>query len=100
MVDMFGNSSRAAVSYNVQGSGTLHVLDKSDRSIIHQHSFTGADTPEAKNMVGVKEVLLLLGPGNLQFDDFQSANHVAYRNKTLFVAAWLGGVKAVNLSRK
>lgn len=37
--------------------------------------------------------------GYLKFDDFQSANHVAYRNNTLFVAAGLGGVKAVKLNR-
>ncbi|REL32856.1 hypothetical protein DYD21_13615 [Rhodohalobacter sp. SW132] len=38
--------------------------------------------------------------GNLKFNDFESANHVAFRNSTLFVAAGLGGVKAVQLSRK
>ena len=160
------------------GSGTLHVLDKSDRSILHEHTFNGADTPEAKNTVEIKGDLAVVAAGksgthlidlnsgnllatipvpdanalnldpaavetnaasadeefifisngeagvyvaeasidldqftsgnslsvkllgSLQFDDFQSANHVAYRNKTLFVAAGLGGVKAVKLSRK
>lgn len=38
--------------------------------------------------------------GYLKFDDFQSVNHVAYRNKTLFIASGLGGVKAVKLSRR
>lgn len=38
--------------------------------------------------------------GYLKFNDFQSANHVAYRSNTLFVAAGLGGVKAVKLQRK
>lgn len=38
--------------------------------------------------------------GHLKFDEFQSVNHVAYRNKTLFVASGLGGVKAVKLSRR
>lgn len=38
--------------------------------------------------------------GYLQFDDLKSANHVAFRNSTLFVAAGLGGVKAVQLSRR
>lgn len=37
--------------------------------------------------------------GYLKFDDFQSANHVAFRNNTLFVATGLGGVKAVKLLR-
>ncbi len=37
--------------------------------------------------------------GYLQFDEFQSANHVAFRNNILFVAAGLGGVKAVTLNR-
>ena len=160
------------------GSGTLHVLDKSDRSVLHQYSFSGADTPEAKNTVEIKGDLAVVAAGKsgthfidltngdilatipvpdansldldpdavesnaasadeefifisngeagvyvaeastnlnryssgdplsvdllgyLQFDDFQSANHVAFRNKTLFVAAGLGGVKAVMLSRK
>lgn len=160
------------------GSGTLHVLDKSDRSILHHHSFIGADTPEAKNTVKVKGGLAVVAAGksgthfidlttgkllvtipvpdadalnlnadavetnaasadeefifisngeagvyvaeanmdldrytigdalsvqllgNLQFNNFESANHVTYRNKTLFVAAGLGGVKAVKLNRK
>jgi hypothetical protein len=160
------------------GIGILHVLDKSDRSVLHQHSFSGADTPEAKNTVEVKGDLAVVGAGKsgthfidlttgdllatipvpdasalglnpdavetnaasadeefifisngeagvyvaeasidldqystgnslsvellgyLQFDDFQSANHVTFRNKTLFVAAGLGGVKAVKLNRK
>lgn len=38
--------------------------------------------------------------GYLKFDEFQSVNHVAYRNKTLFIASGLGGVKAVKLSRR
>jgi len=38
--------------------------------------------------------------GSLKFENFESANHVAYRNKMLFVAAGLGGVKAVQLNRK
>lgn len=38
--------------------------------------------------------------GYLKFDDLQSANHVAYRDNTLIVAAGLGGVKAVRLVRK
>jgi len=159
-------------------TGTLHVLDKSDRSVLHQHTFSGADTPEAKNTVEIKGDLAVVAAGKsgthlidlitgnilatipvpdanavnldpnavetnaasadeefifisngeagvyvaeasneldrystgdqmsveilgyLEFDDFQSANHVAYRNKTLFVAAGLGGVKAVELKRK
>lgn len=158
------------------GIGTLYVLNKSDRSILHQHSFSGADTPEAKNTVEIKGDLAVVAAGQsgthlidlnsgelmatipvpdadalnldpnavesnassadeeyifisngeagvyvaeasrdlnqystndqlsveligyLKFEDFQSANHVAYRNKTLFVAAGLGGVKAVRLS--
>ncbi|WP_340106011.1 YncE family protein [Rhodohalobacter sp. 8-1] len=160
------------------GSGTLHVLDKSDRSVLHEYPFSGADTPEAKNTVEIKGDLAVVAAGQsgthlidlnngellatipvpdadalelnpnavesnaasadeeiifisngeagvyvaeasrdlnlystgdqlsvellgyLKFDDFQSANHVAYRNKTLFVAAGLGGVKAVKLSGK
>lgn len=160
------------------GSGTLHVLDKNDRSVIHEHSFRGADTPEAKNTVEIHGDLAVVSAGKsgthfidlntgdilttipvpnagalnldpdavesnaasaddefvfisngeagvyvaeanielnryttgnslnvnllgyLQFDEFQSANHVAYRNNTLFVAAGLGGVKAVKLKRK
>ncbi len=35
--------------------------------------------------------------GHLQFDDLQSANHVAYKNDYLFVAAGLGGVKIVEV---
>lgn len=38
--------------------------------------------------------------GHLKFDEFQSVNHVAYRNQTLFIASGLGGVKAVRLSRR
>ena len=38
--------------------------------------------------------------GYLMFDEFQSVNHVAYRNKTLFIASGLGGVKAVRLTRR
>lgn len=38
--------------------------------------------------------------GHLMFDEYQSVNHVAYRNKTLFIASGLGGVKAVKLSRR
>ena len=38
-------------------------------------------------------------PGYLLFDEFQFAKHVAFRNKTLFVAAGFGGVKAVKLNR-
>lgn len=38
--------------------------------------------------------------GHLMFDEYQSVNHVSYRNKTLFVASGLGGVKAVKLSRR
>lgn len=162
------------------GNGTLHVLNKSDRSVIHDDppTFAGADTPEAKNTVEIKGDLAVVAAGKsgthfidlttgdllatipvpdasalglnpdvvetnavsadeefifisngeagvfvaeasvdldqyitgnplsvellgyLQFDAFQSANHVAYRNKTLFVAAGLGGVKAVKLNRK
>lgn len=160
------------------GNGTLHVLDKGDRSVLHQHTFPGADTPEAKNTVEIKGDLAVVAAGKsgthlidlnsgdvlatipipdaadlglnpdvvesnaasadeefifisngeagvyvaeanrdlnsyssgdqvsvellgyLQFDDFQSANHVAFRNKTLFVAAGLGGVKAVKLTRR
>lgn len=160
------------------GAGTLHVLDKTDRSVLHRHTFDGADTPEAKNTVEIKGDLAVVaagrsGPhlidlisgdvvatipvpdagdlglnpeavesnaasadeefifisngeagvyvaeaskdlemfstgsqlsvellGYLKFDDFQSANHVTYRNKTLFAAAGLGGVKAVKLKRK
>jgi len=35
--------------------------------------------------------------GKLRFDDLQSANHVAYKNKYLLVAAGLGGVKVVRV---
>jgi outer membrane protein assembly factor BamB len=35
--------------------------------------------------------------GQLQFDALQSANHVAYRNNRLFVAAGLGGIKIVDV---
>jgi hypothetical protein len=160
------------------GEGTLYVLNKSDRSVLNQYSFSGADTPEAKSTVEIKGDLALVAAGRsgthlidlttgeqvatipvpdaeslglnpeavesnaasadeefifisngeagvyvaeasekldryesgdelsvellgyLAFDDFQSANHVAFRNKTLFVAAGLGGVKAVMLRRK
>lgn len=159
-------------------TGTLYVLDKTDRSILHQHTFSGKYIPEAKNTVEIKGDLALVSAGrsgthlidlitgdvvdtlpvpdaaaleldpdavvsnaasadeefifisngeagvyvaeasidldnyssgdqlsiellgHLEFDDFQSANHVAYRNRTLFVAAGLGGVKAVMLKRK
>lgn len=37
--------------------------------------------------------------GKLRFDDLQSANHVSYRGDYLFVAAGLGGVKVVRVSR-
>ena len=33
--------------------------------------------------------------GRLRFDDLQSANHIMYRGKTLYVAAGLGGIKVV-----
>jgi hypothetical protein len=160
------------------GNGTLHVFDRNDRSVIGEHTFPGADTPEAKNTVEIKGDLAVVSAGKsgtylidlstgeqlanipvpdaqslglnpdavesnaasadgeyifisngeagvyvaeasidlntyssgdplsvdpigyLQFDDFQSANHVAYRNNTLFVAAGLGGVKAVKLTRR
>lgn len=36
--------------------------------------------------------------GKLRFDDLQSANHVAYKNDYLFVAAGLGGVKVVRVT--
>lgn len=158
-------------------TGTLHVLAKSDRSILHQHTFDGIFIPEAKNTVEIKGDLAVVSAGYsgthlidiitgdiiatialpdaaalglsanevvsnaasaddefifisngeagvyvaeasddldsystgdqlsvdvlgyLEFDDSQSANHVAYRNGTLFVAAGLGGVKAVKLNR-
>ncbi|UCG72544.1 MAG: hypothetical protein JSV45_15070 [Chromatiales bacterium] len=35
--------------------------------------------------------------GHLQFDNLQSANHVAYKGDCLFVAAGLGGVKIVEV---
>lgn len=35
--------------------------------------------------------------GRLQFNDLQSANHVAYRSRILIVAAGLGGIKTVSL---
>lgn len=35
--------------------------------------------------------------GHLQFDDLQSANHVAFKGDYLFVAAGLGGVKIVEV---
>lgn len=35
--------------------------------------------------------------GKLRFDDLQSANHVAYKNRYLLVAAGLGGVKVVRV---
>lgn len=35
--------------------------------------------------------------GKLKFDDLQSVNHVAYRDKYLFVAAGLGGLKIVRV---
>ena len=35
--------------------------------------------------------------GKLRFDDLQSANHVAFKGKYLFVAAGLGGVKVVRV---
>lgn len=38
--------------------------------------------------------------GHLKFDDFQSVNHVAFRNNSLFVASGMGGVKAVRLTRQ
>ena len=38
--------------------------------------------------------------GRLRFDDLQSANHVAFRNKYLFVAAGLGGVKVVRVEAR
>lgn len=33
--------------------------------------------------------------GRLRFDDLESANHIMYRGKTLYVAAGLGGIKIV-----
>lgn len=159
-------------------AGTLYVFDKTDRSVLHQHTFDGDFIPEAKNTVEIKGDLAVVSAGHsgthlidlntgiivatipvpdaaalglnsdevvsnaasadeefifisngeagvyvaeasseleqystgdqlsvevlgyLEFDDSQSANHVAYRNKTLFVAAGLGGVKAVMLKRK
>lgn len=162
----------------VTENGTLHVFDKTDRSVLHEHTFVGEFLPEAKNTVEIKGDIAVVSAGKsgtrlidlitgdivatipvpdaaalglnpeavvsnaasadeefifisngeagvyvaeasdelddyttgdqlsvellgyLQFDDFQSANHVAYRNKTLFVAAGLGGVKAVELKRK
>lgn len=160
------------------GNGTLHVFDKNSRSLLNEYSFSGADTPEAKNTVEIYGDLAVVAAGRsgthlidlntgnvletiplpdaaslgltpdvvesnaasadeefifisngeagvyvaeanidlnnystgnsvnvqllgyLQFDDLQSANHVAYRKNTLFVAAGLGGVKAVKLTRK
>jgi hypothetical protein len=38
--------------------------------------------------------------GRLRFDDLQSVNHVAFRNKYLFVAAGLGGVKVVRVESR
>lgn len=38
--------------------------------------------------------------GHLSFDEYESVNHVSYRNNFLFVASGLGGVKVVSLSRK
>ncbi len=37
--------------------------------------------------------------GRLQFDNLQSVNHVAYRNGNLFIAAGLGGIKVVDVSK-
>lgn len=163
---------------NPNTSGILYILDKTDRSVLHEYPFSGADTPEAKNTVEIKGDLAVVAAGQsgthlidlnngdllatipapdadalglnpadvesnaasaneeyifiangeagvyvaeasmdldqyttgdqlsvdllgyLKFDDSQSANHVAYRNNTLFVAAGLGGVKTVKLSRK
>lgn len=45
------------------GSGMLHVLDKFDRSVLHQHSFSGADTPEAKNTIEIKGDLAVVAAG-------------------------------------
>lgn len=160
-------------------TGTLHVLDKTDRSALHPpHTFDSKYIQEAKNTVEIKGDLAIVSAGRsgthlidlitgdvvdtipvpdaaaldldpdavvsnaasadeefifisngeagvyvaeasidldnyssgdqlsiellgyLEFDDFQSANHVAYRNRTLFVAAGLGGVKAVMLKRR
>jgi hypothetical protein len=36
--------------------------------------------------------------GKFRFDDFQSVNHVAYRNGVLFIAGGLGGLKIVTVS--
>jgi len=48
---------------------------------------SGSDTPQ--------DITTL---GRLQFDDLQSANHVAFKNDYLIVAAGLGGLKIVQLS--
>lgn len=160
------------------GNGSIHVFDKTDRSLINQFSFSGADTPEAKNTVEINGDIAIVAAGRsgthlidlntgdllatiplpdaaslgltpdvvesnaasadeefifisngeagvyvaeanidlnnystgnsitvellgyLQFDDLQSANHVVYRKGSLFVAAGLGGVKAVELTRR
>jgi len=35
--------------------------------------------------------------GKLRFGDLQSANHVAYKKRYLYIAAGLGGVKVVKV---
>ena len=44
---------------------------------------------------GAQQQITVLG--QLQFDNLQSVNHVVYRNKRLFVAAGLGGIKVVDV---
>lgn len=38
--------------------------------------------------------------GQLRFDDLQSANHIMYRGKELYVAAGLGGIKIVRVDAR
>lgn len=47
--------------------------------------------------VDSETVPTLSSPARLRFDDLQSANHVAYRNGFLFVAAGTGGLKIVSV---
>jgi len=48
-----------------------------------------------KNNCATQNITML---GKLRFGDLQSANHVAYRSRYLYVAAGLGGVKVVKVN--
>ena len=70
-------------------------LSPIEQGILRNCYFAQADADFGATDCNAPQQITMLG--HLRFDDLKSANHVAFKNDYLFVAAGLGGVKIVEV---